>query len=187
MDEQLERRLRELLDKQEITEIIYKNARAVDRRDAPLMSTGFHPDATDDHGMFQGKASDFVPWVMEVLSTMEMTQHVVGNVLIRLDGDQATSESYFIAHHLIKAENGAGIWLGAAEDAADQFMVAGGRYLDRFEKQDGEWRIVHRHAVFDWNTEMDSTEKWDRDALDTWVFGKPAPHDASYQLLPTED
>ena len=98
-----EARLRELLDKQEITELIYNNARAVDRRDAGLMASGFHPDATDDHDMFKGRAADFVPWVMDVLATMQLTQHVVGNILIRLSGDRAASESYFVAHHRIAA------------------------------------------------------------------------------------
>ena len=27
----------------------------------------------------------------------------------------------------------------------------GGRYVDRLEKRNGEWRIIHRRVVMDWN------------------------------------
>ena len=27
----------------------------------------------------------------------------------------------------------------------------GGRYVDRFERRDGEWRIAHRNLVHEWD------------------------------------
>ena len=63
-------------------------ARGIDRCDADLVRAVFHPDATDDHGMYKGTAADFVPWVMEVLAGMRRTQHMIGNVLIEVDGDK---------------------------------------------------------------------------------------------------
>ncbi|WP_156680932.1 nuclear transport factor 2 family protein [Sphingomonas profundi] len=179
MDAALDEEMRALVSKQAITELIYRMARAVDRCDADLMRGLFHADATDDHGMFRGTAADFVPWVMGVLANMRLTQHMIGNILIELDGDQARAETYFIAHHLIAAEK-SGIFLAAEAGAPDQFMVAGGRYLDRFERRDGAWRFSHRHAVFDWNAEAPATDKWDRPALAGWVFGERGPGDASY-------
>ena len=175
-------RLQALLDKQEITELVYRMARAVDRCDATLMTALFHPDATDDHGMFKGEARDFVPWVMEVLAGMKVTQHLIGNVLIMLDGDRASAETYFVAHHVIAADQG-GIFLAAKAGDPDQFMLAGGRYLDHFEKRDGVWRFSHRHAVYDWNAEGPSTETWDRAALDGWAFGQRGDADPSYACL----
>lgn len=177
-------RLQSLLDKQDIVELVYRMARAVDRCDAALMESLFHPDATDDHGMFQGTAKAFVPWVMEVLASMKATQHLIGNVLIELDGDRASAETYFVAHHVIAADQG-GIFLAAKAGEPDQFMVAGGRYLDRFEKRDGAWKFSHRHAIYDWNAEGPSTDKWDRDALQGWIFGQRGRDDASYACLET--
>lgn len=165
-------RMAALLDKQDCIELVHRMARAIDRCDADLVRKLFHPDATDDHGGFKGSASDFVPWVMEVLGTMTRTQHVIGNILIELDGDQARGESYFIAHHTIPGE-----------DDSDTFMIAAGRYLDRFERRDGIWKMAHRWAVYDWSSAAPSSDIWDRPAMDGYAFGARGKPDPSYAHL----
>ena len=162
-------RLDELLDKQACIELVYTLARGIDRCDAALLRSVFHPDATDDHGVFHGTAADFVDWVLPLLATMKRTQHFIGNVLVRVDGDRAAGESYFIAHHTLpQAEGG------------DLTMTAAGRYLDRFERRGGEWRIAHRRAVYDWQARTPATDGWNRAEPGAWAFGQRAPADASY-------
>lgn len=167
----LDPRVAEMLDKMACTELVHRLARGIDRCDADLVRAVFHPDATDDHGMFQGSAADFVPWVMQVLAGMRRTQHVIGNVLIEVEGDVAHGEAYFIAHHHLPGADGAG----------DTFMVAAGRYLDRFERRGGEWRIAHRGAVYDWSTAAPSADMWDRTALPGYAFGARGHADPSYR------
>ncbi|HEV2651744.1 MAG TPA: nuclear transport factor 2 family protein [Rhizomicrobium sp.] len=169
MTEPREARLRELLDKQDCIELVYQLARAIDRCDADLLRTIFHPDATDDHGVFHGTARDFIPWVMDVLATMKRTQHCICNVLIDVQGDKAFGESYFIAHHTI-----------AREGQPDTFMLAAGRYLDRFERRNGEWKISHRQAAYDWNSSTNSTDSWNRTDPGQWTFGTRGQADKSY-------
>ncbi len=164
-------RLAAAADKLECTELVTKVARAIDRCDATLLAGLFTADATDDHGMFTGSATDFVAWVMPVLATMKRTQHVIGQVLVELNGDHAAGEAYFIAHHTIAGPDG------------DIFMIAAGRYLDRFERVGGIWKIAHRHAVYDWNTSAPSTDSWDRDGGMGWAFGTRGGADASYPHL----
>ena len=161
-----------LIDKQAITELIYRLARSIDRCDAVLLKSLFHPDATDDHGSFQGTAADFIPWVMGVLGTMTRTQHVIGNVLIELDGDSAASETYFVAHHVIPRVG------------AEVLMLASGRYLDRFERRDGQWKFSHRHAVYDWSSTAPATDIWNRADPGVTVFGARGTADASYANRP---
>lgn len=161
-------RLTRLLDKQDCVELVHKLARAIDRCDADLVGEVFHPDATDDHGGYKGSAADFVPWVMEVLKGMRRTQHMVGNILVEVDGDRAEGESYFIAHHVLPGEQG------------DRFMVAAGRYLDRFEKRDGAWKISHRHAVYDWSTSAAASDIWNRADAPGYAFGARGADDPSY-------
>lgn len=165
---ELDPRLAQLLDKQDCVELVHKLARAIDRCDADLVREVFHSDATDDHGGFKGTAADFVPWVMEVLSGMRRTQHIIGNVLVKLEGDKAQGEAYFIAHHVLPGQGN------------DNFMVAAGRYLDRFEKRDGRWKIAHRHAVYDWSTTAAASDIWDRANAPGYVFGERGRSDASY-------
>lgn len=161
----------ELLDKQACTELVYRLARAIDRCDEGLLKSVFHDDATDDHGLFHGRARDFVPWVLGVLATMKRTQHCICNALIAVDGDQAFGESYFIAYHTLADESG-----------KDRLMIAAGRYLDRFERRAGEWKIAHRQACYDWNASEPSTDNWDRTAPG-WVFGARGRADRSYEAF----
>jgi uncharacterized protein (TIGR02246 family) len=155
-------------DKLACTELVAQVARAIDRRDADLVASLFHPDATDDHGMFSGTATEFVAWVMPVLATMKQTQHVIGQSLIAVTGDKAAGESYFIAHHTLPGPDG------------DQFMVAAGRYLDTFERRDGVWKILRRHAVYDWNRISASSDNFDRDNPGPMAFGVAGAGDPSY-------
>ena len=160
-----------LADKADCAELLARLARGLDRRDAALLSSVFHPDATDDHGLFQGSATEFVAWVIPVLETMKRTQHVLGQMLVELDGDRAASETYFVAYHVIPGEGG------------DIFMIAAGRYLDRFDRRDGVWKISHRHAVYDWNRAGPSTDTADRSAPGPMTYGMPGPEDRSYAHL----
>lgn len=164
-------RLMIMADKLECTELVTRVARAIDRCDADMLRTLFHLDATDDHGIFIGTASDFIDWVIPLLETMKRTQHIIGQVLIEVDGDHGTGESYFVAHHAISRADG------------DIFMVAAGRYLDRFERREGVWKISHRHAVFDWNSTTPLTDSYDRDDPKAMTFGQHGKADKSYAHL----
>ena len=106
-----------LFDKQEVYELLMRYCRAIDRCDKPLLRSVYHADATDDHGVFKGKALDFCEWVMATLRTMKLTTHSISNVLIEVDGDVAYGEAYFVAYHRIEREG------------KDYDHVVGGRYI----------------------------------------------------------
>lgn len=149
----LDGELADYLAKQACAEIVYRLARGLDRCDAALIRGSFHHDATDDHGIFRGTADEFTAWVLPQLQTMERTQHFIGNILIEVDGDRACGESYYIANHDLKGPNG-----------EELRYTAAGRYLDRFERRDGDWRIAHRLSVSDWCATSPRTDSWDRTA-----------------------
>ena len=56
-----------------------------------------------------------------------------------LDADEARAETYCVAYHRM---------VNAAGEAAD--MIAGLRYVDRFERRSGEWRIARRVCAYEW-------------------------------------
>ena len=165
-------RLEIMADKLECAEIVARLAKGIDRCDVDLVRACFHPDATDDHGAYKGSAEGFIEWVMPLLDTMKRTQHVIGQSLFEVNGDKAAGESYFVAHHTIDTPEG------------EIFMVAAGRYLDRFERRDSGWKISHRHAIYDWNSVSPSTDNWDRDDPNNpSVYGMRGIGDASYAHL----
>jgi ketosteroid isomerase-like protein len=128
-----------LLDQQAIRDVVLRYCRGIDRLDLELVRACYHPDATDDHGPFRGTRDEYVEWVDRVLQRFTGTMHFVGNQLVDVDGDVARSETYGVAYHH-----------GDPPEDARRNFTTGFRYVDRFERRDGEWRIASRLAVREW-------------------------------------
>jgi hypothetical protein len=143
--------LLEMLEKHKIRECIDRYCRSIDRADADLLKSVYHPDGRDEHGMFSGLGWDFVGVVIPMLKKSGTTQHSITNCLIDLQGDVAFVESYCTAFHADTPDE-----MGALKD-----FVLGLRYCDRFEKRNGEWKIAHRQCVFDWNQSLPKTGGWE--------------------------
>jgi hypothetical protein len=87
--------LQVLLDKQEITELLTRYLRSVDRGDVDTLRACYLPGATEDHGgLFAGPATEYVDSITRDLThPRARTSHNMTNLLIELDGDEATAES----------------------------------------------------------------------------------------------
>jgi hypothetical protein len=129
--------VRGLLDREVIRTVLYDYCRAVDRGDAELMKSCYHPDATDDHGFFSGNAWEFVDYVLPLLAQLDRSIHSLSNPHIVLDGDRAHVETQWSVIHRLRR-------FGKLTDMWHQ-----GRYLDEFERRGGEWRILRRVTVLD--------------------------------------
>lgn len=137
----MDERLARMMDQQEIRDVVYRYCRGIDRRDYDLVRSCYHPDATDDHGDFRGGVDDFIAYVQRGLPRFERTMHFIGNVLIEPVGDRARAESYLVAYHHLRASS----------SKPERDFVAGLRYVDDFERRQGEWRIAARVCVFEWS------------------------------------
>ncbi len=152
-------------DRAEIYGALVRYCRGVDRRDPDMIRSTYHPDAYDDHGAYQGDLDGFVEFVeKEVWSRFRTTMHKLGQALIEIDGDEACAETYAVCHHVI-AEQG--------NDVADSVM--GIRYLDRFERRDGEWRIARRELLWEW-IRTDALAPLDP----SWTLGTASAADAVF-------
>jgi hypothetical protein len=130
-------KLQEVVDRMEIEKAILRVSRGMDRHDTELANSGFHPDGRDDHVLFVGPAREAIDWMETAHDTdLRGHQHYVTNMTIEIDGDEAHVESY-------------NIMAGVAKDSWEP-VVGGGRYLDRLERRDGEWRIVDRVSTGEW-------------------------------------
>jgi hypothetical protein len=141
--------LEALVVKQAITEVLYRYARACDRADELLMRGCFHPGSLHRHGRFQGTSAEFVTVAMKIIRTAQMTKHGITNPLIEFAGDAALSECHYFAYHRLRNAD-----TGTAED-----NFSGGRYLDRFERRGGEWKIVERVGLLDFERFDPSAER----------------------------
>ena len=86
-------------DKIAIMDVVYKYCRAIDRLDRELLESVFHDDSIHHHGEYKGPSAQFCDFAFDILSKMEHTQHLVGNILVEVDGNIAWSESYWQAFH----------------------------------------------------------------------------------------
>lgn len=172
--------LEELVAKQAITEVLYRRARAGDRRDVDLALTCYHEGATEDHEGFAGTVADFLKDVSIISpnskAPVRSLWHFISNVLIELRGEEADVESYHIA--LVERDAG---------DGVTQSFI-GGRYLDVFAFKAGKWAIQHRDVVFDWSrVESPTPAYWDVAGLDVSKIlrGTFGPGDPLYSHLGT--
>lgn len=135
--------LDELKSRAEITEVVLRYCRGIDRCDEALLRACFHPDARHRHGSFEGASADFCTFALALVRQVEFTHHQLGPVSIELDGDTAFTETYFTALHRFGAIPPPG-----GQPHEDRF--SGGRYVDRFERRDGVWRIAERRGISEW-------------------------------------
>lgn len=131
----LERSVRRLQDRADILDCMNRYTRGADRLDRELLLSAYHPDATDDRGAFTGGPEARVDWLLAFLRTLDHTSHHISNFTFDIDGDVAHCESYVITTLLPKGSETA--------------TIGGARYIDRFERRAGDWRIAHREAVMD--------------------------------------
>lgn len=125
-----------------IREAAFRYARGVDRLDVELMKSAYWPDATDDHGRFVGNGWEFAERVVGTHDRWLTTMH--GNLqhAIEFDDDTHARGEIYNVTYLVPRDGGPwSVWLG--------------RYLDRYERRDGEWRISHRICVHEATTTID--------------------------------
>jgi hypothetical protein len=125
-----------LLSRQAIHDLLMAYARGVDRADAGLLESIFHPDATVATGVIDGTGSEFARAIVDhVRKRLDSCFHAIANQWVQVCGDRAVGESYVIAITTAGAEEG----------------VIAGRYIDEFERRDGVWKIRSHIIVMDWS------------------------------------
>lgn len=169
-----DRRLTEILDREAIRDCIYRYCRGIDRADEATLRSSYWPDATDRHGSYNGPVEGFFQWASTIFKAGARNIHQVSNILIEFKGDSgAVVESYFLA-----LQRGPG-----PNSVVRQFLLAG-RYCDRFEKRNGEWRVASRVVAFDWVDEQPVPDKTEEERFASRrPIGGSFPNDPIYELL----
>jgi hypothetical protein len=130
-----------LLAKEEIRELAMLYSRGVDRKDIELLRSLYTKDATDHHGhAFSGTADDYIKFLERSLPHLHYSGHHICNHLICVNGDEGEGEIYAIAYHIYPDPEPNG---GMLEDLACV------RYIDRYRREQGNWRFAARVVSFD--------------------------------------
>lgn len=162
-----------LLDREAIRDCLNRYCRGIDRIDEEALRSAYWEDATDCHGAWNGSATGFIDQALARMRLGGRRVHQISSIAIELHGDVAGVESSFLA-----------LQAAAATPSRETFLA--GRYVDRFERRDAEWRIVARTVVYDWIEERERPELAQPDEL---LFGlrrpngQVAPSDPVYAML----
>ncbi len=119
-------------------------SRGVDRLDRETMRSAYWPDAIDEHGSYVGNAWEFCDHVVGSHDRWAFTMHAIFNHLVEVDDDDhARGEAYNVSYLRRVDEGLLDVWFG--------------RYLDRYERREGEWRIAHRVCVHEGDMTVDAS------------------------------
>jgi len=165
--------LDDVVSHQAIIELGCRYVRGVDRGDPEMIMTAFHDDAAIVSGAFNGSAQDFSVEIGKLLDEISpRVAHTVTNHWIDISGDVGVGESYVIAY-----QNTLG------DDPQD--VMTGGRYVDRYERRNGEWKISHRTFVLDWTTSSPSKDLMGLGMFEEMVKGERGKGDPVYAFWQT--
>lgn len=130
-------KLEHLLERQDILDCLIRFSRGMDRFDREMFLSAFHNDAVIAAGPFVGGPEGLYDWAAELHAHgQSATHHNLLNHTCDIDGDVAHAETYYL-------------FVGRNRDETN--WIAGGRYIDRLERRDGQWKIALRTNAIEWS------------------------------------
>lgn len=129
--------LQTLLDERDIARALSQFARILDEKRWDDLGEVFDANLTFEYGDGeQAGLSALNAQVRKYLDVCGGTQHLLGSLLIDIDGDRATSRAYVQARHQRR------------DDTAGPVFDSTGEYRDSWSRTAAGWRIVRRDAVW---------------------------------------
>lgn len=131
--------LQDLLDREAIVDLTIAYGWILDHGPRSRLDEVFTQDAVADYmgDVFEGLDA-IVEKVDDALGRLTISQHLVSNQQVELDGDRARCRCYLQAQHTVRGAEG-----------GENFIMAG-RYEDEVVRTPDGWRISHRRLTIDW-------------------------------------
>lgn len=134
--EELRRDVQYLRDRAEIRDCLLRYCRGIDRLDWDLAETAYHPDAIDNRGPITANPREYLAWSKQHLEPVSWASHNISNMTYDIDGDTAHTETYVMT------------FVGSPDEG--EVTVGGARYISRFERRDGKWRLIRQETAMDY-------------------------------------
>jgi hypothetical protein len=161
----IEARLQRLEDIEAIRRLLRQIARGTDRFDGALLAASIDADAVLDMGgtaPMTGLA--FAAALKPPETPRPGRMHIITNELIDVEGDVASSETYILSCQDVLV------------DGVRKTRLRAGRYLDRFERRGGAWKLSARTMIDEWSRIDEVIEA----VAPGRHVGRPAPQDPSF-------
>lgn len=168
--EALARDVAYLKDRLAIEDCVNRHARGHDRFDVEMMTGCYHEDGVDEHGAAAiNRGPAYGEWANQIHAQGALLNlHNITTHTCEIDGDTAHAESYVL--------------VGLLNPDGVSVRFINGRYVDRLEKRDGEWKIALRRCTLDFLIQGDaSLLKSPYISAAGYIKGKRDRSDVSYQ------
>jgi hypothetical protein len=159
--------LMELVAERDVRRVLASYCRGIDRCDAELMASAFWPEAPVDYGSFQTTGAQVGGVIAGKRRAAQVTvmMHSLTTALVDIAGDEAFTEAWHLSLRQVQTPTGIEHrWLGE-------------RYLDRFERREGVWKIARRRALHDFDLAQPHVPAF---PPGMFVDGSASPEDLSY-------
>ncbi len=133
-----EDQLQWLVDRAQISDLLVTYAWLVDTGDFDALAALFTDDGALELPFGRLPAAEIAEGSRVALGQYAATHHLSANYALEIDGDSASSRSYFQAVHVLTTDDP-----GSHADI-------GGRYDNTYRRVDGHWRFVVVHLTFVW-------------------------------------
>ena len=134
-----------LKDRLAIEDCIHRHARGHDRFDVEVMTDCYHPDGIDEHGAAAiHTGPEYGEWANKIHAQGALLNlHNITTHTCEIDGETAHAESYVL--------------VGLLNPDGVSVRFINGRYVDRLEKRDGQWKIALRRCTLDFLLQGDAS------------------------------
>lgn len=133
---ELETRIGCLTDRQQIIDVYRRYTRGLNRYDIESLYEAFWPDAQINYGYDSHLRDEWILLWQEnrYMKGLSCQSHHITNETVDIDGSVAHVESYLIA-----------LWTPPEDDKPA--LILAGRYIDRLDRRNGQWRIAVREFI----------------------------------------
>jgi 3-phenylpropionate/cinnamic acid dioxygenase small subunit len=135
----LERTLQDLVDRQQITDVLYRYASTIDYKDYPAMRALFTDDAVGKYGAADAihGADNIIAWIDSATQDRAWQHHKLSVYHIDIDGDEASTLTYHTSHQTTTMD-------------PDTVIVIVARYKDSLRREGGSWKISDKYMEIGW-------------------------------------
>jgi len=135
----LERTVRQLLDRQQITDVLYRYASTVDTKDYASMRGLFTDDAVGKYGSADAihGADNIIAWIDAATQDRAWQHHKLTVYHVDIDGDVAQTLTYHTSHQ-------------TTVDDPDRVIVIVARYTDALRREGETWKIYDKYMDIGW-------------------------------------
>jgi hypothetical protein len=163
--------LQELLDHHRIRRTLQDYCFACDRADELAIAELYVEDSWDDHGVVRAPGREYAKvMTARLLENSRSISHHLGQSTVRLAGDTAGAETYYLAVMVTVDEGG--------RETCNQM---GGRFIDELVRRDDRWLIKHRRIVRDWGISLPVVSDWTSTA--GLPDGRRSGEDLAFEVL----